>query len=158
MLIGLITCSIKYYDNNNTQVKQKAHVTLLTKTCPICSIQHTQSTLILGVSWLRHNEHKYCYSGFLHALLSIQSIEHITWILLFVPETTCLIFFIVSNAVIGAMDIKVTPAAPRKSHWTYFAICTTVVNVMVTSIVFSLLFIAPGYQIYINYLLNVNNY
>ena len=48
-------------------------------------------------------------------------------------------------------------SGPRKSHWTYFAICTTVVKVMVTSIVFSLLFIAPGYQIYINYLLNVNN-
>ena len=59
--------------------------------------------------------------------------------------------------IIGAMDIEVTPAAPGKSHWTYFAICTTVVKVMVTSIVFSLLFIAPSYQIYINYLLNVNN-
>ena len=77
-------------------------------------------------------------------------------ILLFVPETY-LIFFIVINAVIGAMDIEVTQAAPQKSHWTYFAICTTVVKVMVTPIVFSLLFIVPGYQIYINYLLNVNN-
>ena len=37
------------------------------------------------------------------------------------------------------------------------SVCTTVVKVMVTSIVLSLLFIAPGYQIYINYLLNVNN-
>ena len=63
----------------------------------------------------------------------------------------------VINAVNGAMDIEVTPATPRKSHWTYFAICTTVVRVMVASIVFSLLFIAPGYQIYINYLMNVNN-
>ena len=74
-----------------------------------------------------------------------------------VPETTCLIFFIVINAVNGAMDIEVTPATPRKAHWTYFAICATVIKVMVTSIVFSLLFIAPGYQIYINYLMNVNN-
>ena len=45
----------------------------------------------------------------------------------------------------------------RTSEITYFAICTTVVRVMVASIVFSLLFIAPGYQIYINYLLNVKN-
>ena len=35
-------------------------------------------------------------------------------------------------------------------HWTNFAICTTVVRVMVAYIVFELLFIAPGYQIYIN--------
>jgi len=78
-------------------------------------------------------------------------------ILLFVPETTCLIFLIVINTVNGAMDSEVTPAAPRKSRWTYFAICTTEVRVMVASIVFSLLFIAPGYQIYINYLMNVTN-
>ena len=64
---------------------------------------------------------------------------------------------IVINAVNGAMDIGVTPAAPQKSHWTYFAICTTEVRAMVASIVFSLLFIVPGYQIYMNYLMNVNN-
>ena len=51
---------------------------------------------------------------------------------------------------------EVTPDATRKSHWTNFAIYTTEVRVMVTYIVFELLFIAPGYQIYINYLMNVD--
>ena len=40
------------------------------------------------------------------------------------PETMCLIFLIVINAVNGAMDGEVTPATIRKSHWTNFAICT----------------------------------
>ena len=74
----------------------------------------------------------------------------------FDPGTMCLIFLIVINAVNGAMDGEVTPDATRKSHWTNFAICTTEVRVMVTYIVLELLFIAPGYQIYINYLMNVN--
>ena len=74
----------------------------------------------------------------------------------FDPGTMCLIFLIVINAVNGAMDGEVTPDATRKSHWTNLAICTTEVRVMVTYIVLELLFIAPGYQIYINYLMNVN--
>ena len=73
------------------------------------------------------------------------------------PGTMCLIFLIVINAVNGAMDGEVTPDATWKSHWTNFAICTTEVRVMVAYIVFELLSIAPGYQIYINYLMNVNS-
>ena len=73
----------------------------------------------------------------------------------FDPGTMCLIFLIVINAVNGAMDGEVTADATRKSHWTNFAICTTEVRVMVAYIVFELLFIAPGYQIYINYLMSV---
>ena len=42
------------------------------------------------------------------------------------------------------------------AHCTTFAICTTEVRVMVAYTIFKLLFIAPGYQIYINYLMNVN--
>ena len=75
---------------------------------------------------------------------------------MFDPGTMCLIFLIVINAVNGAMDGEVTPDATRKSHWTNFAICTMEVRVMVAYIVFELLFIAPGYKIYINYLMNVN--
>ena len=75
---------------------------------------------------------------------------------MFDPGTMCLIFLIVINAVNGAMDGEVTPDATRKSHWTNFAIFTTEVRVMVAYVVFELLFIAPGYQIYTNYLLNVN--
>ena len=45
---------------------------------------------------------------------------------MFDPETGRLIFLIVINAVNGAMDGEVTPDATRKSHWTNFAICTTV--------------------------------
>ena len=55
------------------------------------------------------------------------------------------------------MDGEVTPDATWKSHWTNFTICTTEVRVMVAYIVFKLLSIAPGYQIYINYLMNVNS-
>ena len=58
---------------------------------------------------------------------------------MFDPETMSLIFLIVINAANGAMDGEVTPDATRKSHWTNFAICTTVVRVMVTYIVFVLL-------------------
>ena len=75
---------------------------------------------------------------------------------MFDTGTMCLIFLIVINAVNGAMDSEVTPDATRKAHWTTFAICTTEVRVMVAYIGFELLFIAPGYQIYINYLMNVN--
>ena len=71
---------------------------------------------------------------------------------MFDPGTMCLIFLIVINAVNGAMDGEVTPDATRKSHWT-----TTVVKVMVAYIVFELLFIAPGHQIYINYFMNVSS-
>ena len=60
-------------------------------------------------------------------------------ILMFDLETMCLIFLIVINAKNGAMDGEVTPDATRKSHWTNFAICTTVVRVMVIYIVFVLL-------------------
>ena len=74
---------------------------------------------------------------------------------MFDPGTMCLIFLIVINAVNGAMDGEVTPDATRKSHWTNFAICETEVRVMVAYIVFELLFIALGYQIYINYLMSV---
>ena len=49
------------------------------------------------------------------------------------------------------MDGEVTPDATRKSQWTNFAICTTDIRVMVAYIIFELLFIVPGYQIYINY-------
>ena len=69
-------------------------------------------------------------------------------------ETMCLIFLIVINAKNGAMDGEVTPDATRKSHGTtsqFFG------QGRVAYILFELLFIAPGYQIYINYLMNVNS-
>ena len=75
---------------------------------------------------------------------------------MFDPGAMCLIFLIVINAVNGAMDGEVTPDATRKSHGTNFAIYTTEVRVMVAYIIFEVLFIAPGYQIHINYLMNVN--
>ena len=65
-----------------------------------------------------------------------------------------------NNAINGAMDGEVTPDATKHigpTHWTNFTICTTEVRVMVAYIVFELLSIAPGYQIYINYLMNVNS-
>ena len=76
---------------------------------------------------------------------------------MFDPETMSLIFLIIINAVNGAMDGEVTADATRKSHWTNFAICTTVVRVIVAYIAFEPLFIAPGYQIYINYFMNVSS-
>ena len=62
--------------------------------------------------------------------------DRLQHVVLFDPETMCLIFVIAINAVNGAMDGEVTPVTTRKSHWTNFAICTTEVRVRVMAYIF----------------------
>ena len=66
-----------------------------------------------------------------------------------------LIFSIVIHAVKEATDAVVIQDVLPSSHWTNFAICTT--EVMVACIVSLQLSIAPGYQIYIRFSMNVSS-